>query len=84
MLDTTLALWADSLANGQGHTVNRLPCILAGDANGYFKSGRHLSLPADTAINALFVSITEAMGVPPPSGIFGNSRFRTGALAGLT
>jgi hypothetical protein len=83
MLDNTLVLYVDSLANGAGHTVTRLPWILAGNANGYFRSGRHVALPSDTAPNGLFVSIAEAMGVPPPGGVFGNPQFGSGSLGAL-
>lgn len=83
MLDRTLVLFVDSLSNGAGHTVHRLPWILAGDAKGTFRFGRHVQLPAGTAPNGLFVALAEAMGVAPPNEVFGNPRFGRGAMTEL-
>lgn len=75
MLDNTLVLWVDSLSNGGGHHVTRLPWILAGNVGNRFKTGRHVAFAPGTAPNGLFLAIAEAMGVAPPGGVIGNAKF---------
>ena len=63
MLDHTSVLWANHMESGDSHQAVKLPWILAGKCNGYFKVGQ--SLP-DTGKNNTHVmaTICNAMGVP--------------------
>jgi hypothetical protein len=83
MLDNTVVLYVDSLSSGGGHSVRRLPWILAGNVGKFFATGRHVEVPRDTPTNGLLVSLATALGVPPANGVFGDPKFGAGALAGL-
>jgi Protein of unknown function (DUF1552) len=75
MLDNTLVLWVDSLSDGGGHSVNRLPMMLAGNVNKRLRQGRHIQMTADTAANGVWAAIAEAIGTPTTNGGFGNPKF---------
>ncbi len=77
MLDNTLVLWLDSLSDGGGHSVNRLPMMLAGNVNNRLRQGRHVQMTANTAANGVWAAIAEAVGTPTADGGFGNPKFDT-------
>lgn len=89
LLDHTLVVFCSQIANGS-HELTRLPWLLAGSSNGYFKTGRYLrfarakmdAIPdwetAGRPHNDLFVSIANAMGIDITS--FGNPAVCTGAI----
>lgn len=81
MLDNTVVLYADTLSDGGGHQVKRLPWVIAGNANGFFKTGRHVRLAKDTAPNGLFAAIAEAVGATLPGSGFGDPKFGLTAYA---
>lgn len=83
MLDSTLVLWTDMFSSGGGHNVFRVPWVLAGNVDGYFRTGRHVVTAKDVAVNGLFVSIANALGLPPPDNVFGDAKFGRGELATL-
>ena len=58
-----------------------MPYLLAGDAGGYFESGRYLKY-AGAWHNDLLTSICHAMGSQVST--FGNPAYCTGELSGLT
>lgn len=66
LLDSTVVLWCGQIAEG-GHALERLPWMLAGGGNGYFKMGRYLAYDRPGGVglahNDLFVSIANAMGI---------------------
>jgi hypothetical protein len=93
MLDNTLVLFANHMGNGALHDVAGIPWIIAGSAQGYFKTGRYLVPrgwdPANPAsgcppTNGVLVGIANAMlaGLEPPLSSFGLSEYG-GELAGL-
>jgi len=61
MLDHTLVVWVNELGSGAKHTHDRVPWVLAGNADGYFKEGRLVSLPGEPH-NRLLLSLCHAMG----------------------
>lgn len=75
MLDNTLVLWVDSLSDGGGHSVNRLPLILAGNVGKRIKQGRHVQLPVNTSMNRVLAAVADAVGTPTANGGFGNPKF---------
>lgn len=83
MLDNTLVLWVDSLSDGGGHSVNRLPMILAGNVGKRLKQGRHIQMGADTSMNGVLAAIAETVGTPTLNGGFGNPRFDLKAKAAI-
>ena len=66
MLDNTLVLWAKELGDGRMHTCTDVPWILAGDAGGFFTTGRYLDLGGATH-DAVLTSICNAMGLTDTS-----------------
>ena len=69
LLDRTMILLVNLQRTGGGHQLDDLPVLLAGNANGYFKTGRHLRWTSGTPgthlpLNALYTEICNAMGFP--------------------
>lgn len=84
MLDNTVVCCLPSGAEGNGHSVSRTPCILAGRAGGYFRTGRYVRLGTwgSTAYNTssallphngVLVALANAMDVPTET--FGDPRY---------
>jgi hypothetical protein len=86
LFDHSVILWCSQIGYGS-HDLADLPWVIAGDANGYFKTGRYLRLPDNPKSkrgqphNELFVSLANAMDVPLTT--FGNPACCGGPLAGL-
>jgi hypothetical protein len=80
MLDHTLILWANELAQGNTHSHNRMPFVLAGSAGGVIETGRLLTY-AGLPHNNLLVSVLNAFGVEATT--FGAPEHCTGPLDGL-
>jgi hypothetical protein len=66
------------LGDGRDHTMNELPIIVAGSANGKLKTGRILNCPGNTPLANLWLSQAQLMGT-------GMTQFAdsTGPLKGL-
>lgn len=62
LLDSTVVLWAKEMGDGRMHTCTDVPWILAGNAGGFFTTGRYLSL-GGTPHDAVLTSICQAMGL---------------------
>jgi hypothetical protein len=76
MFDNTLILWCNELGNGNNHSKEKLPMLLAGNAQGYFKTGQAVQLPAGTPQNRLLLSLCHGMGMTDVT-TFGNAKFCT-------
>ena len=63
LLDNTIVLYGSALKNGNGHTTQNLPVLLAGRGGGRLNPGRRIVLPEDTPITNLHLSIARTMGV---------------------
>jgi hypothetical protein len=72
MLDNTVILYLNSLNSGFGHTVLKLPIIVAAGANMGIRTGRLMDLNAE-AHNTLLAALANAVGVPMNG--WGDSRF---------
>ncbi len=81
MLDHTVLLWVNELAQGNTHSHQRMPFVMAGNLGGHFRTGRYLAYDHQPH-NNLLVSLQNAFGIE--SQTFGDPAFCTGALAGLT
>ena len=77
LLDHTLVVWVNELGRGNSHSRTKIPFVLAGSANGYFRTDRFLQYDGDSHSN-LLVSICNAMGVETTT--FGNPAYATGPL----
>jgi Protein of unknown function (DUF1552) len=63
LLDHSLIVYGGGMGNGNLHRHTDLPCLLAGNLGGQFKTGRHVSYPTDTHMANLLLSILEKVGV---------------------
>jgi hypothetical protein len=71
LLDNSMVLFGSSFSDGNRHDPRNLPIILAGNAGGRIKTGRHIASPKDTPLCNLYVSMLDKMGTPVES--FGDS-----------
>jgi hypothetical protein len=76
LLDNTVVLFLNSLNSGFGHTVLKMPIIVAAGANMGIRTGRLIDLTKE-AHNKLLASLANAVGVPMAG--WGDARF-TGTL----
>jgi hypothetical protein len=83
VLDNTLVLWTNEQTKGNNHDRHDMPYVLAGNAGGYFKTGRYIQFNGQKlGHNRLLVSVLNAMGIE--TNEFGNPEYGTGPLPGLT
>ncbi len=78
LLDHCTLLYGGGMSDGNSHSPDNLPVLLAGGGAGQWKGGRHLRVPEGTLIGNLHATLLPRLGVPAEK--FGNS---TGVLAGL-
>jgi hypothetical protein len=74
LLDHSTILYGGALSDGNGHSNDNLPLLLAGHAGG-LRGGRHVAAPAKTPVANLFINMMGRVGVATES--FGDS---TGVL----
>jgi len=79
LLDHSMVIYGSGLADGNKHTHNDLPVLLAGHAKGSLRTGRHVRYSKETPMNNLFVAMLDYMGIQPEH--LGDS---TGELQHLT
>jgi hypothetical protein len=78
LLDHCLIAYGSALSDGGAHSNTNLPILLAGNAGGTVKTGRHIRYAKDTPLNNLWLSMLERVDVRVP--FVGDS---TGSLRGL-
>ena len=78
LLDHCLVCYGSSISDGMAHSNDNLPILLAGNAGGTVKTGRHIRYPAHTPLNNLWLSMLDRVNVRVP--FLGDS---AGALRGL-
>jgi len=71
LLDNSMIVYCSGLGDGNAHSHNDLPVILAGRAGGAFHPGRHFDPGTGTPMNNLYVTMLNTMGVKVDS--FGDS-----------
>ncbi len=81
LLDNSVVLWVNELGKGNSHTRRDIPFMLAGGAQGYFRTGRHLDLGGQPH-GKLLVSLAHAMDKPVDT--FGVPQYSQGPLSELT
>jgi hypothetical protein len=65
LLDHSMILYGSGLGDGNRHTHEDLPILLAGRGDGSLKPGRHLVYPRKTPITNLYSTLLDKMGVRP-------------------
>ncbi len=78
LLDHSMVTLGSGLGDGEHHTMNELPIVMAGSANGKIKTGRMLHFSKDTPLANLWLSQAQLMGADTKK--FADS---TGPLKGL-
>ncbi|WP_237226732.1 DUF1552 domain-containing protein [Rubinisphaera sp. JC750] len=78
LLDNSMLLYGSTIKDGNRHTHEDLPLILAGRGGGAIRTGRRLIAPKQTPLCNLFLTMMDNLGVSLPH--FGDS---TGRLQGL-
>ena len=63
LLDHSMLVYGSGIADGNRHTHEALPVLLAGRGAGSLKPGRHVIAPAGTPITNLYLSLLDRMGV---------------------
>lgn len=85
MLDNTVVMWINELGEGNSHTRNNVPVVLAGKCGGYFKTGRYMNfknLARGTSHTDLLLTLAHACGVTGMRS-FGESAHSNGPLTAL-
>jgi hypothetical protein len=70
LLDHSTVLYGGALSDGNGHSNDNLPLLVAGHAGG-LRGGRHVAAPAGTPVANLFVTMMDQVGASMES--FGDS-----------
>jgi hypothetical protein len=78
LLDNSMIVYGAGLSDGNRHTHEDLPTLIAGRGGNYFKTGRRIVYRRETPMCNLFLTMMDRMGVPTDH--FGDS---TGHLPGL-
>jgi Protein of unknown function (DUF1552) len=79
LLDNCMVAYGSGNSDGNRHTHEDLPILVAGKGGGSLKTGRHVRFPRETPVNNLWLSMLDRMGAPTES--LGDS---TGVLPGLS
>lgn len=67
LLDNSLVVYGSGLGDGNRHTHENLPILLAGRGGGSVKSGRHIVYDAETPVTNLYMTLLDRAGVHPNS-----------------
>ena len=78
LLDHSMIVYGSGISDGNNHSHDNLPILVAGGGNGTIRTGQHVRLPSETPLTNLHLSLLGRMNVPARS--FGDS---TGRLAAL-
>jgi hypothetical protein len=80
LLDHSMVIYGSGLSDGNRHTHEDLPVVIAGHGAG-FRGGEHLVCPKDTPMTNLFLTLLDRMGVHEER--IGDSTGRFDVVAGL-
>ena len=62
LLDHCMIAYGSGNSDGNRHTHDNLPILLAGKGGGSLKTGRHIRYPRETPVNNLWLAMLERMG----------------------
>ena len=79
ILNNSMIVYGAGLADGNRHSHEDLPTLIAGTGGGFIKPGRRIVYRKETPMANMFLNMMDRMGVPAEH--FGDS---TGRLDGLT
>ncbi|CAN5507533.1 DUF1552 domain-containing protein [soil metagenome] len=78
LLDNCMIAYGSGNSDGNAHSHDNVPLLLAGKGGGSIQTGRHVRYPRETPLNNLWLAMLERMGAPVQK--LGDS---TGRLQGL-
>src|SRR5205085_271212 len=81
LLDHSMIVYVSGLSDGNRHSHEDLPVLVAGRGDGRLKPGRHLVYKKGTPMTNLYVSLLDRMGVQPER--LGDSTGKLEQLTGL-
>ena len=64
LLDHSIILYGAGISDGNVHSHDNLPLILAGGGGGQIGGGRHIKNPKDTPMLNLHLTVLDMLGVP--------------------
>ncbi len=64
MLDNAMILYGSGMSNGNVHSHDILPALIAGGAAGRLKGNRHVKAPLMTPLSNVLVSMLDKAGIP--------------------
>jgi Protein of unknown function (DUF1552) len=67
LLDNSLIVYGSGISDGNRHTHENLPILVAGRGGGRIKSGRHLAYAQETPVANLYMTLLDRAGVRPDS-----------------
>jgi hypothetical protein len=79
LLDNSLIVYGSGISDGNRHTHENLPILVAGRGGGAWKPGRHIAYERETPVANLYMTLLDRAGVHP--GSIGDS---TGKLVQLS
>ncbi len=79
LLDHSMIVYGSAISDGNQHSHNNLPALLAGGGSGCLKPGRHIVYKPETPMANLYLTLLDRVGVKPEA--IGDS---TGKLEHLT
>ena len=83
LLDKGVCAWINDLSNGPPHSINNLPYILAGGADGYLRAGAYVDA-GDQPHNKLLNTLATAVGLrkenAEPVDDFGHASLERGLI----
>jgi Protein of unknown function (DUF1552) len=80
LLDHCMIVYGSGISDGNAHSHDDLPILLAGQGNGTIKSGRHVRLPNETPLTNLYLSMLDRVGAKLDG--FGDSTGRLTVIDG--
>ena len=81
LLDHSMVVYGSGIADGNAHSHENLPMIVAGGGNGSLKTGRYLTYKKGTPTTNLWLTLLDRMDVHPES--VGDSTGRLDHLSGV-
>jgi hypothetical protein len=81
LLDHSMILYGSSISDGNAHTHDDLPLVLAGGAAGQVQCGRHIRYQRETPMNNLLLAMLDKAGVPAEH--LGDSTGQVAYLSGV-
>jgi len=67
LLDNCMIAYGSGNSDGNRHTHENLPILLAGKGGGSLKTGRHIRYSRETPVNNLWLAMLDRMGAPTES-----------------